>query len=118
MNGFNFNEINCATFGIKVKHKSRPVLPAVTESYTQLLVKHGSYLFSGNLTDRLIAIDCVLIQDTLENLRANIREIAVWLHTTERKPLSPDDEPGKYYMAKIDDSIETLSRPLPSESLH
>ena len=106
MNGFSFNNISCATFGIKVKHKSRPVLPTVTDSYTELPGRHGSYLFPGNLTDRIIVIDCVLVQDTLENLRANIREIAAWLHTTERNPLSFDDEPGKYYMAKLDDAID------------
>ena len=106
MNGFSFDNANCAAFGIKVKHKSRPVLPAITDSYSQLPGRHGSYLFSGNLADRVIVIDCVLAQDTLENLRANIREIAAWLYTTEKKPLSFDDEPGKYYMAKIDDSID------------
>ena len=106
MNGFNFDNISCATFGIKVKHKSRPVLPTVADSYTQLPGKHGSYLFSGNLDDRIIVIDCVLVQDTLENLRANIRSIAAWLYTTERKSLSFDDELGKYYMAKLDDAID------------
>ncbi|WP_434642774.1 phage tail family protein [Thermoanaerobacterium thermosaccharolyticum] len=106
MSGFVFNGVNSDTFGIIVLEKKRPVLPEINDNYLQILGRHGSYLFPKELGDRIIEIDCALPKKNLEELRSTIRDIAAWLYTTERKPLSFMDETDKYYMAKLDGAID------------
>lgn len=106
MSGFIFNGVNSDTFGIIVLEKKRPVLPEINDSYLQIPGRHGSYLFPKELGDRIIEIDCALPKKSLEELRSTIRDIAAWLYTTERKPLSFMDETDKYYMAKLDGTID------------
>lgn len=106
MSGFVFNGVNSDTFGIIVLEKKRPVLPDANDSYLQIPGRHGSYLFAKELGDRIIEIECALPEKNLEELRSTIRDIAAWLYTTERKPLSFMDETDKYYMAKVDGAIE------------
>lgn len=106
MNGFTFNGVNSDTFGIIVLDKKRPILPSANDSYLQIPGRHGSYLFPREMSDRIIEIDCALPKKSLEELRSTIRDIAAWLYTTERKPLSFMDETDKYYMAKLDGAID------------
>jgi len=103
---FTFNGISSDSFGIIVRDIKRPLLPDQNDNYLQILGRHGSYLFNHELNDRIIEIDCVLADDTIENLRDKLRQIAVWLYVDERKPLSFADELDKYYLAKLDGVID------------
>lgn len=104
--GFTFNSIASSTYGIIATNRNSNVLPQVNDSYQQIPGRHGSYLFSGELSDRLIEVECAISKDTLANLSTEIRNIANWLYTTERKTLSFDDEPGKSYQAKVEGQID------------
>lgn len=103
---FIFNGISSDSFGIIVKDIKRPLLPDQNDNYLQIPGRHGSYLFNRELSDRIIEIDCVLAEDTIENLRDKLRQIAVWLYVDERKPLSFADELDKYYLAKLNGAID------------
>ena len=103
---FTFNGISSDSFGIIVRDIKRPLLPGQNDNYLQIPGRHGSYLFNRELNDRIIEIDCVLADDTMESLRNKLRQIAVWLYVDERKPLSFADELDKYYLAKLDGVID------------
>ena len=102
MNGFSFNGINCSHFGVYTKSKSRPVLPQTNDNYLQVPGKPGTYLFSGELTDRMIQVECWTTSDTLELMQLKMRDIAKWLYTTDKQYLSFDDENTKSYLAKVE----------------
>ncbi len=104
--GFYFNDTHSSTHGIIMKSKNRQVLPAVDDSYIQIPGRHGSYLHPGNLSDKVITVECAVAAVSLEDLRKKAREIAVWLYTTERKQLTFDDEPDIYYLAKLEGAID------------
>jgi phage-related protein len=38
--------------------------------------------------------------------RGKVWEISAWLYTEERKILTVDDEPGKYYVGKVEDQVD------------
>ncbi len=104
--GFTFNGTHCSVYGVVMKSKNRQVLPGINDSYLQIPGRQGSYLFPRELADRTIELDCGLVQDTMENLRSKLRQVAAWLYTTDRQSLSFDDESGIYYMAKLDDVVD------------
>ncbi len=106
MKGFTFNGTHSSTYGIVMKSINRQVLPTSNDTYLQIPGRHGSYLFSGELTDRIIEIECGLTKSTLENLRSGMRDIAAWLYTTDRESLVFDDEPTKTYRAKVEGQID------------
>jgi len=58
--GFSFDGVNCSQFGITVKNKSRPILSGFNDSYLQVPGRQGTYLFSNELKDKIIEIDCLV----------------------------------------------------------
>lgn len=104
--GFIFNGSHSNSFGVVAKSKNRQVLPAANDVYLQIPSRDGSYLIAGELSDRIIELECGLDGVTLEDLRIKMRAIAAWLNTGARVQLIFDDEPDKYYLAKLNGSID------------
>jgi len=84
-----------------MRSKNRQLLPEPNDRYVQVPGRQGAILFPRELGDRHIDIDCAFVEKNLSDLRVRVREIAAWLHTTDRAMLSFDDEPGKYYRGKL-----------------
>jgi predicted phage tail component-like protein len=84
-----------------MRSKNRQLLPEPNDRYVQVPGRQGSILFPRELADRKIEIDCAFVEKSLPDLRTRAREIAAWLHTTDRAILSFDDEPDKYYRGKL-----------------
>jgi len=84
-----------------MRSKNRQLLPEPNDSYVQVPGRQGSILFPRELADRHIDLDCAVLETSLPDLRAKARDIAAWLHTTDRAELSFDDEPGRYYRGKL-----------------
>lgn len=103
--GFSFNGHHCSEFGLAVKNRNRQLLPAANDRYLEIPGRHGSYHFPGELQDRVIELECAFMGATRQELREKSRQIAAWLYTKEKAVLSFDDEPGKYYYAKLDGAI-------------
>jgi len=103
--GFSFNGRHCSEFGLAVKSKNRQLLPTSNDIYVDIPGRHGSFHFPGELQDRVIELECAFVGTSRENLREKARQIAAWLYTKEKAVLSFDDEPGKYYYAKLDGAI-------------
>ena len=104
--GFTFNGQHSSTFGVAIKSKNRQLLPAVNDRYIEIPGRHGSFHFPGELQDRIIELECTFIGTSRQDLREKARQIAAWLYTVERAVLSFDDEPDKYYLAKVDNAID------------
>lgn len=86
-----------------MKSKNRQLLPSIRQIEETIPGKHGVYDYSmGDLEDRIIEVDCAIIGD----LRNKARQIAAWLYSTQREKLFFDDEPDKYYLAKISNRID------------
>lgn len=103
--GFALNGVHSSTFKIIMLGKDRTILPTTNDGYFQPPGHDGSYLFPRELSDRSIEVFCAFIEDTVENLRTSVRQMAAWLHTETRVQLIFDDEPDKYYMAKCSAAV-------------
>jgi len=84
-----------------MRSKNRQLLPEPNDRYVQVPGRQGGILFPRELADRRIDLDCAVLETSLPDLRVKARDIAAWLHTTDRAELSFDDEPGKYYRGKL-----------------
>ena len=112
MIGFEYNGTHSYdAYGIYIKSSNRSILPALRKREIMISGKHGTYDFGENTYDnRIVSVDIAYIRDTLNDLRLHARDIAAWLSQTSYKELIFDDEPDKYYLAKIynDIGLETL----------
>ena len=93
-------------FGIIAKMVGRPLLPAKRKQEIRIPGRNGTYDFGDNTYENVIIpvlIQC--IADDFPELRTRARTIAAWLSQDVYKPLVFTDEPDKYYLAKIYDSV-------------
>lgn len=104
--GFSFNGTHSDDFNIIMTSRNRQTLPTPNDTYSQIPGRHGSFLFSGNFSDRVIEVDCSVVADSLIDLRSKMRDIANWLYNEERRELIFDDEDDKYYLGKLEASID------------
>lgn len=99
---FTFDGTHCSTFGL-VANTKRSLLPALRKRELTIPGKHGSYNFSDNkYENRQIEVNVKYKSGSMASLRASARNIAAWLSSTgDYLRLIFDDEPDKYYLAKL-----------------
>ena len=107
MIGFEFNNTHSYNqFDIIFKSINRPILPALHKREMMIPGKHGAYDFGGNTYgNRIISVLVQYIGASLNDLRLHARDIAAWLSQKSYMELIFDDEPDKYYLAKIYDPV-------------
>ena len=99
-----FKGTHSSTYGLFMKSIDRNTLPPLRKREIEIPGRHGTYDFGSNVYDtRIITIQFEVVQNALQNLRSSIRQIAAWL--SGRGKLVFDDEPDKYYDAKIYQNI-------------
>ena len=106
LHGFTYNGQHSSNFGLIMRSRNRALLPAAGDTFKEIPGREGSYLFPGTFQDRFIQLDCWLREASLIALKAKARQIAAWLRTADWAPLTFDDEPDKYYRAKIADQVD------------
>lgn len=108
---FTFNEIASGTFGLICKSVKRPLVPAVKVKRVELSSTSGVYDFDGNneYSMRSLTMRITYIGNSFEELRTRARSIAAWLSTRTWAKLVINDEPDKYYLAKVTDEIDMTS---------
>lgn len=104
--GFTFNGRHSSEFSLWMRSKNRQMFAGSTDVYAVIPGRDGSYLFPGGVLDKEITLECSFVATSLENLRNKEKDLIAWLYTVERQMLSFDDEPGKYYRAKLAGSID------------
>lgn len=104
--GFTYNGQHSSDIGLIMRSRNRALLPVARDTFKEIPGREGSYLFPGTFQDRFIQLDCWLREASLIALKVKARQIAAWLHTADWAPLTFDDEPDKYYRAKIADQVD------------
>lgn len=107
MIGFTYNSVHSSTYDIVAKTVDRPILPTLRQRELIVPGKHGTYDFNDNtFENRIIQVELRYIGTSFEELRTRTRQIASWLNAYDgKKNLVFDDEPDKWYVAKIYSSV-------------
>lgn len=102
LNGFTFNGKHSSEFGVFLLSTDRALLPEMTRREKTLSRKNGAYDFGDNLyTKRVISATLTFFNDDMIANKIQARNIAAWLNSKEARKLVFDDEPDKYYYARI-----------------
>jgi predicted phage tail component-like protein len=105
--GFTFNNIHSSSIvGLIFRSKNRQILPSTQDVYLEIPQRDGSYLFAGAENDRIIEVEITITANTIQERQQRARQLAAWLRTKERKKLIFDDEPDKYYLAKVSSQVD------------
>jgi predicted phage tail component-like protein len=107
---FTFNSVASGDFGLVCKSVKRPLLPAAKVKRVDLSSTSGAYDFTDNeYSLRLVTMRIAYIGTSFEEMRSRARDIAAWLSTSTWAKLVINDEPDKYYLAKVTDEIDLTS---------
>ena len=107
---FTFNSIESSSFDLVCKSVKRPLLPEKKTNRIELLGASGVYDFNEDeYSLRQVTMRISYIGSSFEELRTRARQIAAWLSTKNWVKLIINDEPDKYYLAKITSEIDLNS---------
>lgn len=93
-----------------VQKVTRSLVGAVRDVYQDFPGRSGSWAFPEKPGDSSIKIDVVLVgeeqdgtapETAIENRRSSVRALAEWASSIGRVPLVVDDEPDRYWEAKL-----------------
>jgi predicted phage tail component-like protein len=110
---FEYNGIKSSAFNLICRSVSRPLLPTVRPRIMQIYGKSGVIDYGGGDYDtRPIVMHIAYIGKSFVELRSRAREIASWLTSYRWAKLIINDEPDKYYLARVVSGInfETMKR--------
>ena len=110
---FEFKGIESKSLGLICQSVSRPILPAMRPQLVEIYGKSGVYDFHNNdYGTRQITMHIAYMGESYQDLRSRAREIAEWLNTRQWSKLIINDEPDKYYLARVYGpvNLETLYR--------
>lgn len=100
--GVTFNGMHSSNYKAYLRSDNRMILPTLNKREISIPGKNGTYDFDENTYEnKKIDVHFTIVETSLIELRLKARQIALWLSTTTKKQLIFDDEPDKYYMAKI-----------------
>lgn len=100
--GFKYNGIASQSFKCVGRSVSRPLLPTKKQKRTELVGASGVFDFAGSEYElRPIKMRIIYVGTNYFELRSRARSIAAWLSYEDYAPLIMDDEPDKYYLAKV-----------------
>lgn len=107
---FSFNSLESSVFKLVCKSVKRPLLPAARTNRVEVPGSSGAYDFGGQeYSLRTVTISITYIGTDYNELRTRAREIAAWLSTSDWSKLVINDEPDKYYLAKVTSEIDLES---------
>ena len=103
--GLVFNGKNSITdFNTYVRNDNRVALPPQTNTEYRIPGRHGTIDYGANdRLNRLIVVTFRTVAPDYPTMRQNIRDLAYWLSRSGL--LAFDDEPNKWYDAKVYDEI-------------
>lgn len=103
---FNFNNIESSAYSLVCKSVKRPLLPAVKVRRIEPVGVSGVYDFDENeYAMRTVNMGVAYVGTDYTELRTRARSIAAWLSVGAWSKLIINDEPDKYYLAKVTDEI-------------
>lgn len=107
---FNFNNVESSMFDLVCRSIKRPLLPAVKVRRIEPVGVSGVYDIDENeYAMRRVSMGIAYIGTSYPELRTRARSIAAWLSIGTWSKLIINDEPDKYYLAKVTDEIDLKS---------
>ncbi len=107
---FKFNNVESSTFSLVCKSIKRPLLPAVKVRRIEPIGGSGVYDFDENeYGTRSVTMGIAYIGTDYAELRTRARSLAGWLSVGGWSKLIINDEPDKYYLAKVTNEINLQS---------
>ena len=107
---FSFNNVESSYFNLVCKSIKRPLLPAVKTKRLEIPGISGVYDFeSSEYSMRSVTMKIAYIGTDYSELRTRARSIAAWLSNSSWCKLIINDEPDKYYLAKVTSEIDLES---------
>lgn len=110
---FEYNNVKSRTFDLICRSVKRPLIPSLRPKTVNIYGKSGVIDYDNNdYNTRQIIMHLAYIGKNYIDLRSKARDIASWLSLGKWARLIINDEPDKYYLAKIVNEIdlETLKR--------
>ena len=106
----NFNGHDLKEYFDKILDVRRDILPPRSIHALDVPGRGGSYFANVRHESRVIEVDVMMIDKSLEALRSRIRQAAATLDTDQPAPLIISDEPDKVWMGILleDTSLEEI----------
>lgn len=107
MKNFEYKGVSSAAFDIVCKSINRPILPGRRPRTIEIYGKAGIVDYGGGdygTTPITIKIAYTGVNST--EFRARSRDVSAWLSSDKWEKLIVDDEPDKYYLARITSAID------------
>lgn len=101
-----FKSIHANTYNLGVKIKKWQMVPASSDTYTNIPGRHGGYHFPGKRQDLLIGLEFAFMGSGRDDMYAKSLDISAWLYSEARDVLSFDFLPGKYFIGKPEGEID------------
>lgn len=104
---FNFNNVESSSFSLVCKSVKRPLLPAVKVRRIEPASVSGIYDIDENEYEmREVTMTIAYVGTSYAEFRTRARSIAAWLGAVGWSKLIINDEPDKYYLAKITNEVD------------
>jgi predicted phage tail component-like protein len=108
--GFSFLGVHSDTYNITVTEIDLPILPPARLSQEEIPGRPGVYVFRSELGPRTIRLRCKFRASSLAGLLSLARDIGKWLQPYRDGQLILDEEPDKYYRARLAKEITATVR--------
>lgn len=107
MISFEYKGIRGSEYGIYCKTVKRSLLPAIRRREFEIFGKSGIIDIGNNdYAPKIMTVKLTYIGANLVDLRSKARLLASWLNSSTWGKLIFDDEPDKYYLARVKDGID------------
>lgn len=101
-----------AVSGFIIQRIMRQMVGEVRDTYEDAPGRAGAWLFPEQAGMRNIQLTCKIVAESGAARRASVRQVADWMETSSAVEFIADDEPDRYYVAKLADA------PSPDEMVH
>lgn len=104
---FEYNGVKSSEFKLVCKSVNRPLLPGIRQRKAEIYGKSGIIDYGGgDYTPKKITMRISYVGTSYTELRTRARDIAAWLSTNQWARLIINDEPDKFYFARVINTID------------
>lgn len=101
MGYFVFDGVDSRSLGLVTGNRKTTLLPAIRENTIEVPGRPGVYDFGFEFGAREITVPFSFVAGSREQLSSTLRTLAAWLGQNQPKVLAFDDEPDKFYYARL-----------------
>lgn len=104
--GFSFDGVHSDTLGITLKVYPFPAIPSIRNRTVEIPGRPGVWDFGSEFGTRVFELPCIIQQSNRTDLMSIFRDLAKLFNPQKGvKKLILDEQPNRYYLARIFDAI-------------